>query len=118
MFISYYYRYIIAISINNLLLCICDLVSAINCLSSNPDSSLKVFITISNTLNLINPIIIFTVVLMHPEVGRGFRKLLLKLFGKGRRDSELDDERSADEHTGRQVVEMQTQDKQLLQKIM
>ena len=55
---------------------------------------------------------------MHPEVGRGFRKLLLKLFGKGRRDSELDDERSADEHTGRQVVEMQTQDKQLLQKIM
>ena len=106
MFISYYYRYIIAISINNMLLCICDLVSAINCLSDGPDPDLEVFITIANTLNLVNPIIIFTVVLMHPEVKRGFRKTLQKWFGKNRADSELGSERSDDEHTGRQMIEM------------
>lgn len=89
MFVSYYYRYIIAISINNLFLCICNLVSAINCLTPNPSSGLTVFITIANTLNLINPIIILIIVSLHPEVRRGFRKILIDCFGSGKSKSEL-----------------------------
>lgn len=107
MFISYYYRYIVAISINNLLLCICDLVTAVNCLSDSPDPSLDVFISIANTLNLVNPIIIFTVVLMHPEVRRGFRKTLQRVFGNKRNDSEFGGDDLSDNTTYRQTIEME-----------
>lgn len=112
MFIGYYFRYIIAISIGTLIGCVSDLISAINCLRPQPHLELQVFITVSNFFNIITPAIVFIVVMMHPEVRGGIRRFAIRLFGENKRRL-----RDNDEDTGRGMIEM-TCNQDLLYKIM
>lgn len=111
LFIKYYFRYIIIISVSAIVRCISDLIAAINCLRSTPHEDLQAFITVSNVFNLLTPAIVFIVVTTHPEVKSSIRRLAIRLFGENKkREEEL-------EETGRQMIEM-TCNTELLYKIM
>lgn len=65
-FIRYYFRYLVAISISNILSFVCYLGAGLACILDL--KNLDFFITIANTVSLMTPIIIFIVMLFHPEV--------------------------------------------------
>lgn len=58
--------------------------------------NLDFFITIANTMSLATPVIIFIVMLWHPEVVKSIRMTLIKAFGENRRNFEMDETRDVE----------------------
>jgi hypothetical protein len=67
---------------NLILQTIFDLIAAISCqnLSLFDTSIIDISVTLSNTFNLITPILICLVMISHPEVWQWFRKVSFRIF--------------------------------------
>ena len=84
MFLRYYYRYIISVSINLTLQTTCDMVAAVNCQKDSPNDYIEYFITLSNTFSMLTPVIICPVMFTHPDVKNGVHQLFLNWLGQNK----------------------------------